>query len=91
MLPFIPKIALDPAGKIPPFLCQLIPNDGTEIGFKLNEPLIEILGNFNLGKDHSKLKNDLILSIAVLTASLAPPIVSLILVLILVKVSETVV
>src|SRR5699024_7111563 len=57
--------------KIPPFSCQLIPNLGTEGGFKLNFPLMLKLGILSLGKLQLKLKNPFILSMAVLTASLA--------------------
>lgn len=62
---------------IPPVLYHSTPNDGTDGGFRLNEPDILKCGIFKCGNDHSKLKNPLILSIAFETAVFADSIFSL--------------
>ena len=62
---------------MPPVLYHSTPNDGTDGGFRLNEPDILKCGIFKCGNDHSKLKNPLILSIAFETAVFADSIFSL--------------
>ena len=49
---------------IAPVLYQSIENDGTEGGFNENFPDIFGCGIFKCGRDHEKLKNPFILSIA---------------------------